>query len=190
MKGLEEERGAIEMWLKGLEEGSSNFYSYTTDPDMRVYQDGRALAYGDMRKMVREEEDPISKIEEYAKDAERWLKKAWSEEEGLRCRGRLDAARDVRRTLKNYPLLSSEKEDKKKSPSMEGWADWKKEAEYLKALVAYVIGCQASMEAILQSKGITTHAEINAYAMDSMKNQKKLMAEALNKLKEISDPKQ
>lgn len=104
MKELsEEERGAIEMWLKGLEEGSSNFYSYTTDPDMRAYQDGRALAYGNMRKMAREEEDPISKIEEYAKDAERWLKKAWSEEEGLRCRGRLDATRDVRSTLKNYP---------------------------------------------------------------------------------------
>ena len=106
MKVLDEkEREAIEMWLKGLEEGSSDFCAYTTSPDMRTYQDGRALAYGDMRKLVREEEDPISKIREYVKDAERWLKKSWSEEEGLRCRGRLDAARDVRRTLKNYPSL-------------------------------------------------------------------------------------
>lgn len=78
----------------------------------------------------------------------------------------------------------------KEGPSIEGWADLRREVEYLKTLVAYVIGCQASMEAILQSKGITTHTEVNAYAADSMKNQKKLMVEALNKLKEISVPKQ
>lgn len=71
----------------------------------------------------------------------------------------------------------------------EGWADVKKEVEYLKRLVAYVIGCQAAMEGILQAKGITTHKEINALAIGTMEEQRKLMTEALNKLEEISAPK-
>lgn len=98
----EEERGAIEMWLKGLETGASDFYSNTKDADVRVYQDGQALAYGDMRVIVRDERNIMDKMVAYVAEQERYLKKAWSEEEAIRCRGRLAAAKHVYEVLKVY----------------------------------------------------------------------------------------
>lgn len=63
-----------------------------------------------------------------------------------------------------------------------------KKVETLQSLVMYVIGCQAAIESILAKEGFTTHRQINKLALASMEEQKKLMTEALNKLKEISDP--
>ena len=98
----ENERGAIEMWLKGLETGSSDFYANTKNVDVRAYQDGLALAYGDMREIVREKADVMNELAAYVARAERFLKKAWSEEEAIRCRGRLAAARYVYEMVKVY----------------------------------------------------------------------------------------
>ena len=103
MKVLNEnERGAIEMWLKGLEAGSSDFYANTKNADVRAYQDGQALAYGDMREIAREKRDVMDELASYVARVERFLKKAWSEEEAIRCRGRLEAARHVFEVLKVY----------------------------------------------------------------------------------------
>lgn len=63
-----------------------------------------------------------------------------------------------------------------------------KKVETLQSLVMYVIGCQAAIESILAKEGLTTHRQINRLALASMEEQKKLMTEALNKMKEISDP--
>lgn len=61
------------------------------------------------------------------------------------------------------------------------------ELETLKCLVMYSIGCQASIEAVLQEAGIVTHEKINTLTLGAMEHQKKLMSEALNRIKGISD---
>ena len=96
----EEERGAIEMWLKGLEAGASDFYSSTTNDAMRAYQEGQAEAYGHMRELVREsEEDVLTTLRCYMDQT----CKAWTET-GLKvtellkqdkARGAFNAARYV-----------------------------------------------------------------------------------------------
>ena len=78
-------------------------------------------------------------------------------------------------------------EGKEKEPiTLEGLFE---EMNELKALIMYVIGCQAAIESILQANGVTSHKKINALAIESLKQQKELMQQALCKLKEISDPK-
>lgn len=67
-------------------------------------------------------------------------------------------------------------------------AELKGEIDTLKVLIMYIVGCQAAIESILEREGLTTHKQVNAVALASMEKQKILMTEALNKLKEISDP--
>lgn len=65
-------------------------------------------------------------------------------------------------------------------------AELRAEIDGLKQMVSYVITCQATIEAILQAKGITSHKEIYNLVVKT-NGQPELLQTALNKLKEISD---
>lgn len=65
MKLNEVERAAADMWLKGLEEASSDFCTNTKNESMRAYMEGQAEAYGHMRKLIRENEDPNKALWDY-----------------------------------------------------------------------------------------------------------------------------
>lgn len=80
MKLNEVERAAADMWLKGLEEASSDFCTNTKNESMRAYMEGQAEAYGHMRKLIRENEDPGKAIWDYLGEVGETLTKA--EEEG------------------------------------------------------------------------------------------------------------
>lgn len=89
------ERDNMVDWLQRMEEVSQLTYSCTEDEAMRAYQDGCALAYGDMREDFRGDGKVVRALQDRIAQADRMLTKAWSQEETDTCRGRLQAIQYV-----------------------------------------------------------------------------------------------
>lgn len=58
----DKEKENIDAWLKSMETGASDFCSATGNKKVREYLDGEAEAYGHIRKIFREEKEPLVEL--------------------------------------------------------------------------------------------------------------------------------